>query len=149
MQQYALIENNQIARTEYFKRPNLVPAGDWRVIGEVTPDYDAATHQLGSKTLQILPDGSVAYVWSVVEIPPPPVPAEIQMWQARAMLIRMNMLASVNAAVAASGNPEIQNAWEYAPNVVRKSNFVLAMAGALGLDDATLDTLFIEGAKIK
>jgi hypothetical protein len=81
--------------------------------------------------------------------PPPPVPAEIQMWQARAMLIRMNMLASVNAAVAASGNAEIQNAWEYAPNVVRKSNFVLAMAGALGLDDATLDTLFIEGAKIK
>lgn len=80
---------------------------------------------------------------------PPEVPAEIQMWQARAMLIRMNMLASVNAAVAASGNAEIQNAWEYAPNVVRRSNFVLAMAGALDLDDATLDNLFIEGAKIK
>lgn len=84
-------------------------------------------------------------------VPPivPEVPAEIQMWQARAMLIRMNMLASVNQAVAASGNPEIQNAWEYAPNVVRKSNFVLAMAGALGLDDVTIDNLFIEGAKIK
>lgn len=89
----------------------------------------------------------------MVDLPPEPpfnpVPAEIQMWQARAMLIRMNMLASVNQAVAASGNAEIQNAWEYAPNVVRKSNFVLAMAGALGLDDATLDNLFIEGAKIK
>jgi hypothetical protein len=89
----------------------------------------------------------------MVDLPPEPpfnpVPSEIQMWQARAMLIRMNMLASVNAAVAASGNPEIQNAWEYAPNVVRKSNFVTAMAGALGLDDATIDNLFIEGAKIK
>ncbi|MFN8994310.1 MAG: hypothetical protein ACK5X3_11705 [Pseudomonadota bacterium] len=149
MQQYALVDNNQITRTELFKRPNLVPAGDWRVIGEVTPDYDAATHQLGGKTLQILADGSVAYVWSVVEIPPPPVPSEIQMWQARAMLIRMNMLASVNAAVAASGNAEIQNAWEYAPNVVRRSAFVNAMAGALGLTDEQIDNLFIEGAKIR
>lgn len=149
MQQYALVENNQITRTEFFKRPNLVPAGDWRVIGEVTPDYDAATHQLGGKTLQILTDGSVAYVWSVVEIPLPPVPAEIQMWQARAILSRAGLLTNVNAAVAASTNEEVKIAWEYAPNVVRKSNFVLAMAGALGLDDATLDNLFIEGAKIK
>lgn len=81
--------------------------------------------------------------------PPPPVPAEIQMWQARAMLIRMNLIDSVNFAVAASGNAEIKNAWEYAPNVVRKSGFVLAIANALNLDDATLDDLFIEGAKIK
>ena len=148
MQQYALVQNGQIEATEFFKRPNLVPDG-WQVIDEIVPEFDATTHQLGEKVLQVLGDGSPAYVWSVVAIPPPPVPAEIQMWQARAMLIRMNTLASVNAAVAASGNPEIQNAWEYAPNVVRKSNFVLAMAGALGLDDATLDTLFIEGAKIK
>ena len=71
-------------------------------------------------------DGNLIEIREYPEPPPPPpiVPAEIQMWQARAMLIRMNMLASVNAAVAASGNAEIQNAWEYAPNVVRKSNFV-------------------------
>ena len=149
IQQYAQVQNNQITRIEYFKRPSLVPAGDWRVIGEVTPDYDAATHQLGSKTLQVLPDGSVAYVWSVVEIPPPTVPAEIQMWQARAILSRAGLLTNVNAAVAASTNEEVKIAWEYAPNVVRRSNFVLAMAGALGLNDATLDNLFIEGAKIK
>jgi hypothetical protein len=85
----------------------------------------------------------------VDEPPEPEVPAEIQMWQARAILSRAGLLTNVNQAVAASNNPEIQIAWEYAPNVVRRSNFVLAMAGALGLDDATLDNLFIEGAKIK
>lgn len=79
----------------------------------------------------------------------PLVPDEIQMWQARAMLIRMGLISVVNQAVAASGNPEIQNAWEYAPNVVRRSNFVLAMASAIGLSEDQLDTLFIEGAKIK
>jgi hypothetical protein len=68
--EYALIENNQITRTEWFKRPCLVPEGDWRVIGEITPDYDPKTHTLGNKTLQILEDGQVAYVSTLIEIPP-------------------------------------------------------------------------------
>lgn len=80
---------------------------------------------------------------------PPIVPSEIQMWQARAMLIRMGRMDDVNLAVAASGNAEIKNAFEYAPNVVSRSSFVLAIAGALGLTDAQIDNLFIEGAKIK
>jgi hypothetical protein len=99
--------------------------------------------------LQVLEDGAVAYVWSVVSLPPPQVPVEIQMWQARAILSRAGLLTNVNQAVTASTNPEIQIAWEYAPNVVRRSVFVTAMVGVLGLDDATIDNLFIEGAKIK
>jgi hypothetical protein len=78
-----------------------------------------------------------------------PVPPQIQMWQARAMLIRMGLIDQVNDAVAASGNREIQNAWEFAPNVVRRSAFLLAMAAALGLSDETLDNLFIEGSRIR
>ena len=147
--EYALIENGQIIRTEFFKRPNLVPADDWRVIGEVTPAYDSATHHLSGKSLQILPDETVAYVWTVVENPPPPVPAQIQMWQARAILSRAGLLGSVDQAVKAATNPEIEIAWEYAPHVVRNSAFVSAMAGALGLTDEQIDNLFIEGAKIR
>jgi hypothetical protein len=147
--EYALIQNGQIIRTETFKRPNLVPAGNWQLIGEVLPDFNPVTHALGGKALQLLQDGSPAYVWTIVEIPPPPVPVEIQMWQARAILIRLGLIEQVNQAVAASGNPEIANAWEYAPNVVRRSVFVAAMAGALGLSDQVLDDLFIQGAKIK
>ena len=149
LQEYALIENEQIIRTEWFKRPNLVPSGDWRVIGEVTPAYNSATHHLGVKVLQILPDQSVAYVWTVVENPPPPVPQQIQMWQARAILLRSGLLGSVDQAVKVATNPEIEIAWEYAPHVVRNLAFVSAMAGALGLTDEQIDNLFIEGAKIR
>jgi hypothetical protein len=81
--------------------------------------------------------------------PPPPVPDQIQMWQFRAMLIRMNMMDEVVAAVAASGNAEIQNAFEYAPNAVRKSVFLLSMASVMNISNATLDEIFIEGAKIR
>ena len=147
--EYALIENEQITRTEWFKRPELVPSGDWYKIKEWVTVYDPATHMLGEKVLQVNSGGSPVYVWTIIPIPPPPVPAQIQMWQARAMLIRMGLIDRINQAIAASGNQEIINAWEYAPNVVRRSIFVAAIASALDLDDDTLDTLFIEGAKIK
>lgn len=96
-------------------------------------------------------DGNVVEVRNRVETPPPPplVPAEIQMWQARAILSRAGLLTNVNQAVAASTNEEVKIAWEYAPNVVRRSSFVTAMVEILGIDDATLDNLFIEGAKIR
>ncbi len=79
----------------------------------------------------------------------PIVPAEIANWQARTILDRAGLFDLVDNAVKASGNREIVIAWEKAPNVVRRSAFVSAMAGALGLDDTTIDNLFIEGAKIK
>ena len=84
-------------------------------------------------------------------VPPivPEVPAEIANWQARTILDRAGLFDLVDNAVKASGNREIVIAWEKAPNVVRRSAFVSAMAAALGLDDATIDNLFIEGAKIK
>lgn len=85
----------------------------------------------------------------VDEPAPLEVPAEIQMWQARAVLFRSGLLGMVEQAVKAATNPEIEIAWEYAPNVVRRSAFVSAMAGALGLTDEHIDNLFIEGAKIK
>jgi hypothetical protein len=96
-------------------------------------------------------EGNVVEVRNRVETPPPapPVPAEIANWQARTILDRAGLFDLVDNAVKASGNREIVIAWEKAPNVVRRSTFVSAMAAALGLDDATLDSLFIEGAKIK
>jgi hypothetical protein len=150
LQEYALIENGQIIFIELFKRPELVPSdADWREIGEITPDYDPETHYLGERTLQLLPDETVAYVWAVVEKSPPPVPSEIQNWQARTILDRAGLFDEVDEAVKNSGNREMLHAWEYAPNVVRRSIFVTSMASILELDDASLDYLFIEGAKIR
>jgi hypothetical protein len=91
------------------------------------------------------PDGRVEREFAGYE----PVPAEIQMWQARTALLRAGLLFNVEQVVKASTDPEIKIAWEYAPNVVRRSAFVSALAGALGLTDEQIDDLFIEGAKIK
>jgi hypothetical protein len=152
LQEYALIENNQIIYIEFFKRPELVPSdADWRMVGEVTPEFDPTTHHLGERTLQLLPDGTVAYVWSIIEIPvsPPIVPSEIQNWQARTILERAGLFDAVDEAIKSSGNREMLHAWEYAPNIMRRSIFVTSMASILGLDDASLDYLFIEGSKIR
>lgn len=94
-------------------------------------------------------DGTVEIVEFEVPPQPPVVPQQIQMWQARAILSRAGLLGSVDQAVKAATNPEIEIAWEYAPHVVRNSAFVSAMAGALGLTDEQIDNLFIEGAKIR
>jgi hypothetical protein len=94
-------------------------------------------------------DGTVVVVEYEPPPPPPPVPDQIQMWQARAILFRYGLLGQVEQAVKAATNPEIEIAWEYAPNVVRQSAFVSAMAAAINLDNAAIDNLFIEGAKIR
>ena len=103
LQEYALIEDNQIIRTEWFKRPSLVPEGDWRVIGEVVPSFNSSTHQLGEKMLGIREGGAVAYMWSVVPLPPPQVPVEIQMWQAHTILFRSGLLDQVDGGLARGG----------------------------------------------
>ena len=78
----------------------------------------------------------------------PSVPIEIPQWQARTALHRAGLLSQIEAAVAASGNPEVQIAWQYAPNIRRDSAFVLEMASALGLSNAQLDGLFIAASEI-
>ena len=101
-------------------------------------DVDAEGNEIGRRMVDLPP-----------EPPFNPVPAEIQMWQARAILFRSGLLGMVEEAVKAAANPEIEIAWEYAPNAVRRSIFVTSMAVALSLTDEQLDHLFIEGAKIK
>ena len=82
--------------------------------------------------------------------PPPvpaPVPAEVPQWQARRALLAAGLLTAVEAAVAAASQ-DIQITWEYAPNIVRNSPFIAAMAPALGLTDAQIDDLFRAAAAI-
>lgn len=72
MQQYALVDQGQIVQVEWFKRPELVPEGDWRAIGTLIPQFDSTTYKLGVQFLTILEDETVALTWTVVPIPPPP-----------------------------------------------------------------------------
>ena len=82
---------------------------------------------------------------------PSPVPPSVTMRQARLALLGAGLLASVDAAIDSLPSPQKEAArieWEYTTEVQRSSGLVPMMGVALGLDDAALDTLFIEAAAL-
>ncbi len=87
--------------------------------------------------------------------PPPEAPSVeslraamvVSAFQARAALLAAGKLDDAEAAVAAAPRP-VQIAWEYAVEFRRTSPTMLALAPALGLDDAALDDLFRQAAQI-
>lgn len=81
-------------------------------------------------------------------VPAAPVPSVVPLWKARAALRQANVFDAVAAAVAASNNAVMQEAWEYAAEVRRDSAFIAALAPAIGLTSAQLDTLFIAADSI-
>ena len=75
----------------------------------------------------------------------------VTMRQARLALHASGLLANVSAVIAAMPEPartEAQIEWEYASEILRDSPLVAALGAALGLDDAALDTLFAEAARL-
>lgn len=76
------------------------------------------------------------------------VPEEVSRFQAKAALALAGLLAQADAAVAASGNAVLQLAWSDATTFKRNSPGIMALAPAIGLDDAALDQLFISAAGI-
>lgn len=96
----------------------------------------------------------IGWTWDGVNFappvpPPPPVPVEVQLWQARAVLDQMGLLATVNAAVAASENGALKAVWEYGNVITRSSPGLAALAEALGLTDAQVDDLFRAAAALE
>lgn len=95
----------------------------------------------------VVPPGLVGEVdaldWDVE--PPAPVPEQITMAQARAVLIANGHFDTVEAALASdtSGQGKIHYAaWEYSPTIRRDSALVTSMAALLSLSDAQVDDLF-------
>ena len=79
------------------------------------------------------------------------VPQSVTMRQARLALLQIGKLADVDTAIDSLPEPQKTASrieWEYALDVSRTWPTLLALAPLLGLDDATLDTLFVEAAKL-
>lgn len=81
------------------------------------------------------------------DIPPPsgympPVPQSISAWQIRKALNQMGLRATVEAAVAASGDQDLIDGWEFAGEFLRNDPLVVGMGTALGNTAAEMDALF-------
>lgn len=85
---------------------------------------------------------------AALPIPQVVVPQEVSRFQAKEALRQAGLLDQADAAVAASGNATLQNAWANANTFKRTSPGINALAPALGLDDAGLDALFTTAAGI-
>lgn len=81
-----------------------------------------------------------------------PVPSDITPRQARLVLAKHGLLASVSAAIAAIEDEQQRQVaeieWEYATRIERSAPWVTALYAALGLDQAGVDSLFIEAATL-
>ena len=83
---------------------------------------------------------------------PPVVPQSVTMRQARLALLGAGLLDDVDAAIAAIPDPvqrkSAQIEWEYATVIERNSSLVTVLSAQLGLDAATLDSLFLAGSTL-
>ena len=79
------------------------------------------------------------------------IPTEVTMRQARLALLGAGKLAGVDAAIASMPEPQKTAAsieWEYSSALQRSNPFVAQLGAALGLDDAAIEALFVEAARL-
>jgi len=90
------------------------------------------------KTLQIAP-----YVEPEVVVV---IPTSITMRQCKLYLLNQNLLDDVENIV--SQNRAWQIEWEYANEVLRTNQLIVAMQSSLNLTDEQVDTMFFEASKL-
>lgn len=88
--------------------------------------------------------------WSLVDAPPPVVPEQVTMRQARLALLGAGLLDVVGPAIAAIPDPltreAVQITWEYSADVQRRNPLIAELSRALGMTDADIDNLFRSAA---
>jgi hypothetical protein len=85
--------------------------------------------------------------------PPTPVqiPQEVTMRQARLALLDAGLLSSVQPAINSLPEPaktRAQIEWDYSNALQRGNSFVATLGTSLGLNEESLDNLFITAAKL-
>ena len=99
-------------------------------------------HRFADGVLQVTEDDGQS--WADVEIPPFPVPATITRWQGRKWLLQEELLASVEAMIAAAGLAA-QIDYE-APTWYRDSPLIAQLGAALGKTSGGIDDFVREAA---
>lgn len=113
----------------------------------------AAANPKAQGWVEIADPPSPAHTWDGSQwvAPPPYVPSEVTMRQARLALLAAGKLSLVDAAIASMPEPHrsaAQITWEYSNAVQRHNAFTAQLGPALGLTEAQMDQLFITAAAI-
>jgi hypothetical protein len=113
--------------------------------------YDTAPREVDDGeggTMTITPP----FKFGILAESPLPVPTEITPRQARLVLAKHGLLTSVSGAIAAIEDEQQRQVaeieWEYATSIERRAEWVNTLHAALGLDQARVDSLFIEAATL-
>lgn len=107
---------------------------DWELDdGEVTFDHEPSENEL----LAAFPDRATVR----------PYLAPLSPRQVRQVLTANNLRTEVESAIAAS-SPTIKDWWNYASQFERDNAVLVSMAASLGLTDAQVDAMFVQGAAL-
>lgn len=80
-----------------------------------------------------------------------PIPTVVEMYQARAALIKAGLFDTVNNALIAMPGLDGQlarNEWEFSPTLKRDHPLVSTLSAEIGLTSAQLDSLFSSAAQL-
>lgn len=114
---------------------------DWMGKTEIEPPvFDRATQGAFFK------DGAWVIVDAVPAVEPTPVYA-CNPWQIRKVLNQAGKRKAVEDAVAASGDIQIKDGWEFATEFRSDDPFVISMGGLIGMDAAATRE-FIQQASV-
>lgn len=76
-------------------------------------------------------------------VPPPAPPLSCNAWQIRSALTQLGLRAAVEAAVTASTDQTVKDAWGYQQNYVETDAMLVGVATALGQTPAQIHALFV------
>lgn len=129
-----------------------------RIDGVIVVDVVLAGENWASPDGEIyVPDPSgaaqIGGSWDGLHFAPPPAPSEpvperADMWQARAALRFAGIYEAADAAILASGNPALIEAWTNGNSFRRDSPAIAQLGQMLGLNSGQIDGLFIAAAGI-
>jgi hypothetical protein len=110
----------------------------------IDPKFD---HMLPADCVPITDEEAKAIQLAQLTSIPLIIPASLTMKQARLALLDAGYLDNVITGVSQMSR-EAQISWEFAATVDRNDPLTEALAIMLGLDNAALDMLFTDGAKL-
>ena len=142
----------------YFKLKEIYPNVTLALDGtseildyHVVEDTEKPTYDLATQKLIELSPINYKQVWEVVDLVDEEieanfkasVPSKVTMRQARLALIEVDLLSTINAAIANGSDEVMKVEWEYSDEVRRDWDSLIAMATQLGMTENDIDNLFI------